>query len=243
VNETALIIHAEDLGPRVLGEAAPDAGASALAEAVRRFLAEHQPWVAERVDVTPGEHCCRVTARAALACARHGERPIDLLRAAQGALGMADKLPEVVDEPDLPELDVDAAVLELPVGPAQGAAGPPEEILRSKVRYFPLPEAEWFEICAGQLVLTSQGICFEPRYRPRESKDQRRARSHAIPLAQVTQAARDTWFHLPCLRVSTRRGAYRYGWPPEREELSTHFHVDQWLEALSSLGAEVDRES
>jgi len=230
-----LTISAREVSGRVLGLAGPEPTGEGLAEAVRRYLGRHQPWLAERVVVGADGPLAVVLPKAPRG-GRPGEGALELLRAVEGVLGMADKLPEVPPEAELPELEVDGDLLGHveSVNPA-AVAGEDPVLLRSKVRHFPLPVAEWFEIREGWLTLTPRRIRFEPRPRPALAEGGAASGEHAVALGRVRGVRRDTWCHVPCLRVETDGGPYRYGWPPRREEPGSSFDVTEWLETLRTL--------
>ena len=233
-----LTIYPEDLGPRVLPPAGRRPTGEEIAAAVRHFLQEHQPRIAELVRVEAGEGHAAVivlpphqggTAR------RGASNALDLLRAVEGSLGMADKLPEVLDPENLPELAVDAR--EFPVTLTEDKDEPWEgpERLRSKVRYFPLPTCQWFEICDGELILAPDRIIFEPHSVIVREDDEDFSGRQVISLTSVVEVRRDTWWHVPCLRIETRQKAYRYGWPARRGEPGRDFELDEWLSLLDSM--------
>jgi len=241
-----LSVHADEVSARLLAQIGPTPTGAALAEAVGAFL-RHQPWIAERVEVQACEGHAVVVARAR---PQHGrsaaEDPLELLRAVEGLLGMEDKLPEVLDADELPEIDVGDEDLPVPAAEGPRHARAALELLRSRARCFPLPRAEWFEIQEGQLVLTSDRIVFEPRYRMGLAEGAPTARGHSIPLSEILDVGRDTWCDVPCLRVDAADRSCRYGWPPRREDPASNFDVAEWLEKLKSItgvsgGARRDR--
>ena len=237
-----LIAYPDELDGRVRLLAGEKPTGESLAAAVRAFLVKHQPWLAARVEVKPGKgHVIIVPREVAPVALRKGERPDDVLRAVEGVLGMLSKLPEVGDARDLPEIDAGEEWFDLPE-PIENEEEYRVGLLRSKVRYFPLPGAEWFEICEGHLVLTRESIVFEPRYFLSEYVGERTARGHEIPLGDVTRVGRDTWVQIPCLRVETERRAHRYGWPPKRENIWSNFDLEEWLVALESTLARRKRD-
>ena len=229
-------MRADEVSAAVLRGVGPRAAGEVLVEAIRRFLRDRQPWLAERVEVqAEGEEVMVVPRSGRIGERRAGERPLELLRSVEGVLGMADKLPEFSDTDELAEVSVEGHDFGLPAAGDEVGAPAGAVRLRSKVRYFPLPVAEWFEVCEGELVLTLDGITFKPRYRIEQEEEGRSSRMHAIPIASVTGVARDTWLHVPCLRVETLQGAYRYGWAPRREELESCFDIAEWRAKLEAL--------
>jgi len=232
-----LIAYPDEVTAEVRRMAGQEPTGASLAQAIGEFLGESQPWLAERIVVRPGKGCAAIVPRSPEPEARPGEKPMDVLRAVESALGMFNKLPEIEDVEDAPEIEVDPKQFGL-AGPVESEREQFYGLLHSKVRYFPLPGAEWFEVCEGELFLTSRGVTFVPRYIVGQDEDERTARGHEIPLAEITQTGRDTWVHLPCLRVETKRKAFRYGWPPCREDIWSNFDVEEWL---SGLRAALDR--
>lgn len=234
MSELSLTINPDEIGRPVLEEPGRALSGPELARALRRFLREQQPWLAERVRIVARRDCALVRA-AAPDPHRPGTRSLEILRALEGAVGMADKLPEVAEIDSLPEMDMKPGDFDLDIpepDPAPRQA-PVTEALSSKVRYFPVPEASWYEICDGTLKLTNTAIIFEAAYRVEYSEAQ--PRDHRLPLAGVREVLRDTWCRIPCLRVETAEAAYRYGWPARRSETQSIFTVSEWLTALQKV--------
>jgi len=220
--ERKLEIRPDELSQALL-EHPREASAEDAAEAVRGFLNEKQPRLAARVMVHAAAGVVVIE------CA--GERALDTLRAVEGVLGIPDRLPEVSASEDLPELEWN----EEPVEPAQEAQprfASDEEVLRSRVRYFPLPECQWFDIRQGILTLTGEKIVFQPEHHiPSVAGDSSKEHME-IPLGAITGIIEDTWFHLRCLRVETELEAYRFGRAQHRGKVELIFEVDDWLQAL-----------
>jgi hypothetical protein len=231
VNCCVLVVYAHEVDERVRRSAGEKPDGLSLAAAVREFLVRHQPWLAERVEVKANKDCAVVVPRGGQP-SRNAE---ELLRAVQAVLGMSDKLPEVGSADGLPEIEFDAPDLSFH-GDSLSSEDElfADSLLQSRVRHFPLPNAEWFEICEGRLFLTPDRIVFEPRYVIGWTEDDKLARRHEIPLSEVLRVARDTWFYIPCLRVETARKAYRFGWPPKREDIWSEFSVEEWLATIES---------
>jgi len=160
-----------------------------------------------------------------------GEAPAEMLREAHELLGLA---VEPVDE----ELEVDPG--EFAVEVLDIASQAPEmesELLRSKVRSFPCPVCEWFDITAGELVLSDLRVCYEPEWAilTDEGETSEKPGAHAIPLSEITRVYRGEWWDVPCLMIETRQRTYRYGWPAERGDPERVFDVDEWVQEIRGL--------
>ena len=235
MSEHALDVYAREVSARLTQGLGADPSGDQVAAAVRAFLVEHQPWLAARVRVAAGDGCAVVTAPAS-GPVRLGERPIDLLRAVQGVMGMADKLPEVHSDEGLPEVHADPAHFLLPAEDPAPERPEGTEILRSRVRYFPLPTCEWFEVCDGELILQPLRVTFEPECQiMSERRSMGTAGKHVLELGRVRRVRRDSWWVLPCLRLDVNEGAYRYGWPALRTDPAAEFELDEWLATLKRL--------
>lgn len=105
-------------------------------------------------------------------------------------------------------------------------------LLWSQVRYFPLPEAAWFEICEGRLELLPTAVEFEPRYTMSQPEEGPEAQRHRMEFDQIVRICRDNWLNVPCLRIEVDDEAYRYGWTSRREDVKGVFNVEEWLRAL-----------
>lgn len=233
MSERKLVVLPDDVGPPVLEERQRCDDGAELAASIRKHLQEKQPWLARRVRLIPREHDCIVRPDVS-EDARRGERPLDILRAVQGTLGMVDKLPEVENAEGIPEIEVDEGFL-VPEGDEARCPQPSEsELISNRVRYFPLPEAAWYEICDGTLTLTTRAITFQPYYFL-DQQEERDSRKHAIAISDIHEVHRDTWCRVPCLRVETSRHAYRYGWPGKRESSRDEFLPGEWMTRIQEL--------
>jgi hypothetical protein len=234
MSELFLTISSDEIGRPVLDEPNRVLSGTELADRLKQFLRDKQPWLAARVRIeVQGE---QVVVRAVdVGGGRRGTQPMEILRAFEGTVGMSDKLPEVSEVDSLPEVEMEAGAFDF--DPPQPTPEPPGnetlEGLCSKVRYFPVPEAAWYEICDGTLRLTEDALDFEADYHVDYTEDE--TRDHRVPLASVQKALRDTWCRIPCLRIETREAAYRYGWPARRKEVDSIFTVGEWLTALQKV--------
>ena len=193
------------------------------ARAVERYLERKRSGLAQALRISAGEREVIIRAR--------GEAPQEMLREARDLLAIGrEPAPGA-------ELEVDPD--EFAIEPTDAFFEEPElerELLRSKVRYFPHPICEWFEISTGDLTLTDQGIVYEPEWTiMREEEAETGSDRHLIGLAEVESASRGDWWDIPCLMLRTARRTYRYGWPAARGELDAIFDVDEWLQQLRSL--------
>ena len=211
------------LSYRVL-QADPEAVSPDLAaRAVERYLLRKRPALAQALEVT-----CRGPLVVLQAT---GEAPAAMLREAIELIGVGAAL--VVEG----EVEVDAEEFAIAAAEPAEEVLPEREVLHSKVRCFPHPVCEWFEITAGDLMLTDRRILYEPEYViiSEGGPGQLRAGSHNTPLGEVLSFERGEWWDIPCLMLATPALTYRYGWAAERGEPSTVFEVDEWLVALRSL--------
>ncbi len=235
MSDWVLTVYPKELPAGLVAGLGPSPTGAEIAAVVRRHLAERQPWIAERVEVRAADgHASVAPRRPAAGTSSSAERPLQLLRSVEGALGMTDKLSEVLDDDGAKLIDVDLKEFALPPVPPDAGPADNSVLLQSKVRCFPLPQAEWFEIYDGLLSLTHEGIAFRASWRP-EDEDQPGARTHAVPLQEIVTVRRDNWICVPCLRVDTQAGSYRYGWPRRREEVESVFVVSEWVARLRSL--------
>jgi hypothetical protein len=207
---------------RVTGARPGEVTARRAAAAVREFIARLRPGLAQVVEVE--------AEGGAVVLRASGEWPREVLAEARDLLGLRE--PDDAED----ELDVDAADFSVEVvdyvieeGVAEG------EILRSKVRYFPHPVAEWFEISSGDLFLTDRALIYEPEWQLMQDEGAGRDNRLVTPLEEIENVYRGEWLEVPCLMVQTPGITYRYGWPVGRGELELIFNVDEWIERLRSL--------
>lgn len=228
--EPRLEIRPDELSRKVL-ENPSEVPADRAAEAVRDFLSMQQPDLASRVEVR---------ARGSLLVVEcTGERPLATLRAVEGILGVEDRLPEVGDTAGLPEIEWEEEVVAAAEGVQATGRASDGEVLRSRVRYFPLPECEWFDIRQGILTLTEGKIVFQPEHRIPSVAGEGSKELVEIQLADITNFREDTWVHLRCLRIETYLEDYRFGRAAHRDKVELIFEVDDWLHALRNrLGKE-----
>jgi hypothetical protein len=193
------------------------------ARAVTRFLQRKREGLTQALEISASGD--EVVIRAS------GEAPDEMLREAGELLGLGEE-----PEPHL-EIEVDPAEFAIKVlDVTSEEAHLEEEILRSKVRYFPYPSCEWFEVSSGHLLLTDHRVVYEPDYVIMADEDggpQQDAR--AVALGEIKRVYRGEWWDIPCLMIETAGRTYRYGWAAEREELETVFEVDEWLQEIRFL--------
>jgi len=222
-----LTVEPSELDSRIVEGLPEDCGAREGALALATFLRERQPQLASAVRV--GHSGERIVVLPS------GERPLETLRAVQALLGVSDRLPGEVPSKELPEIEVDAE--EFHIEPVAQEPGPTyaQEALGSRVRYFPHPSCEWFEISEGELFLTKRDIDFRPRWQITTEVGEKREGGHHIPLEAVKRFHWDSFLGIPCLNIETPHKTYRYGWASVREEPESVFDVDEWIEILGQL--------
>jgi hypothetical protein len=157
----------------------------------------------------------------------------------EAALGLESRA-EAEREPIVGEIAVDEAEFEIEVsGDFEGELL--REAIRSVVRFFPLPEAEWFEICEGTLALGQGRVEFQTEYETLGDTAGRHLGGHEYGCDAIVSYGRDLWWNVPCLRVTTERRAYRYGWTTGFTELALEFDIEQWLKTLADTAPQARR--
>jgi hypothetical protein len=220
-HEAELDIRPRELSFRVLlmdpHEATPERAVPAL----RAWLDRKRPGLAAALEIAPAGEAIRFTAR--------GESPEATLRELEDLLGIGREL--------VPQGEIEVSAERFAIEVAPGADRRPDEreILRSRVRSFPYPVCEWFDINTGMLVLTDRRITYEPEHVPIAERDYPERHIVEIPLKTVTNARRGLWWDVPCLMLETDGLTHRFGWPAERRELATVFDIAEWLETLREL--------
>jgi hypothetical protein len=210
---------------RVTGAAPGEATARRVAAAARDYIARLRPGLAQVVQVE--------AEGGAVVLRASGEWPGDVLAEARDLLGLRE--PDEAED----ELEVDAAEFAVEaVSYVSEEAEAEGELLHSKVRCFPHPVAEWFEISSGDLFLTDRAVIYEPEWQLMQDDSARNDNRRVTPLEEIEQVYRGEWLGVPCLMIQTPGITYRYGWPSERGELELIFNVDEWIERLRSLREE-----
>jgi len=198
-------------------------GAAEAARAVLSFLERKRPGLAQALEVS--SEGPQIVIRAS------GEAPDQMLREVAELLGLTeDRQP--VGEIDAPPEDFTIQVIQF----AQEEPHLEREVLRSRVRYFPHPVCEWFEMSTGELVLSDVRLVYEPEWAvlPEDWAASQKQGVHSIALTEITAVYRGEWWDVPCLMVETGGKTFRYGWPAEREE-AAEFDVDEWVEEMRFL--------
>ncbi len=222
-SEAQMRLKPLDLSYRVLQMIPQEATPNEAARAIRRYVMRKRSGLAQVLEV-------EATAKDVIVRAR-GEYPDDLLREATELLGVGRP-----PEPDV-DIEVDAALFGIEVIEVPEEEPVYErELLRSRVRYFPHPVCEWFEISTGALALTGRRITFEPEWAAMpEDGEATRSGIHEIELADLEDVWQGDWWDVPCLMLRTPLRTYRYGWPGDRGDLEALFDVDEWIAALRPL--------
>ena len=215
-------IRPEQLGFRVLQTDPRSADPGLAARAVERLLARKRAGLARAIEVCAGPDGVILRAE--------GEVPHEMLREASELLGLG------ADTDFAGEIEVDPSEFSVVVASHE----PPEpeldrEVLSSRVRYFPYPEAEWFTISTGLLTLTDARVTYRPEWVIMGDQAGQEERATVVPLCEIEEVYRGEWWDIPCLMLKTRGTVYRYGWPAARTELEGLFEVDEWLDHLRSL--------
>ncbi|MHC4479572.1 MAG: hypothetical protein ACYS8K_07995 [Planctomycetota bacterium] len=201
------------------------ASAREAVQAVERFLWRKRSGLAQALEIGGEQGAVVIRSR--------GEAPQEMIREARELLGVG------VDLTPLGEIEVDPAEFTIEVSePALPEPEPEREILRSTVRYFPLPTCEWYEISSGELSLSDREVAFESEWSMIREEVRGPTDKHVLSLEEVDGCRRGEWWTIPCLLLATGDREYRYGWPAARAELEAIFDVDEWLTHLRTLLSE-----
>ena len=222
-SEAQMRLKPMDLSYRVLRMIPQEATPNEAARAIRYYVSRKRSGLAQVLEVEATADDVIVRAR--------GEDPDDLLRETVELLGIGGTLE--IDG----EIEVDEALFAIEVIDVPEAEPVFErELLRSRVRYFPHPVCEWFEISTGDLVLTDRRITFEPEWAAMQEESRPNQSSiHEVELADLEEVFNGEWWDVPCLMLRTPGLTLRYGWPGDRGNLDTIFDVDEWITVLRSL--------
>lgn len=221
VSKADMTIRPQELSHRVLQMPPDDATARQAAVALRKWLGRKRPALAGALDIRAMGGLVRVSAR--------GHAPEAMLFELDDLLGLHRDLTPVG------EIEVPIQQFAIGASPHPDLVPIERELLRSRVRYFPYPECEWFDISTGMLTLTDRRITYEPEHIPIVERDEPKSRVLQVAIEQVRECRRGHWWDIPCLMVVTRPVAYRFGWPAERRDAATVFEVAEWLECLRAL--------
>ncbi|MGD2175495.1 MAG: hypothetical protein PVJ27_08835 [Candidatus Brocadiaceae bacterium] len=221
VSRAELRIAPAELSPRVLGGPPDSAGAVAAARAAGEYISRKRPALMEVLRLSAEEDQVVIQAE--------GEAPERALREAEELL-----LPQRDAEPT-GTISVEPSEFTVQVAEEVAERWEEPEILRSEVRYFPLPSCEWFEISAGDLTLTERRITFEPEWQITRETGAGPSGEHLIRLDRLGRFWRGEWWDIPCLILETPQRSYRYGWPSARGAPETLFDVDEWIVYLRRL--------
>jgi len=206
---------------RVLQAPPDEVSPAAAASAVRRFLERKRPGLAQALEIEAAPGGVMLRAR--------GEAPGAMLHEALDLLEST--------RPPVAEREIEVDPEEFAIETAEGVADVlhEREVLRSRVRYFPYPICEWFEISTGELALSDHRVTYEPEWQIMQDEAAHASGQHLIPLNSVDRVERGEWWDVPCLMIYTPRTTYRYGWPAERRDIELLFDVDEWLLRIRQL--------
>jgi hypothetical protein len=221
------VLTTAELGFRVLGRAPRRSTPGDAADALGRFLERKRPGLAQMLRVEPAAEGVRVAVR--------GERPDEALR----------ELNELLRAPDpgnpAGALTVDPEEFHVEITTRQPRADE-RVILRSRVRSFPYPVCQWFDISTGLLTLTDARLVYEPEDLIMDERGLAGGHVRVVELAEIRRAYRGTWWDVPCLMLDTQSRTLRYGWPARRDEPELEFRVGEWVDALRTALSTTDTE-
>jgi hypothetical protein len=197
-----------------------------LAMAVHGFLAANQPVLLGHVKIGYDRGHVRILV--------HPDAPPGTRLGVEAALGLESRGPRLDEGLPVRDIDVDASAFDVEVSGDFGGEML-QEGLRSQVKYYPVPEAEWFEICEGILSVQSDLIVFETEYEIMSDARSRRLGGHEFACAEVVAFGESRWWNVPCLRLATGECEYRYGWTANFIELALEFDIEEWLRTLAQI--------
>lgn len=224
--EPILTIRPAELSAEILKGSGRESTAR-VAQALREFLQERQPQLSALVTISacPGQIVVRAS----------GEHALDTLRSVEGVLGMEDRLPEALPFDEMPEIEANEKEFSLEATKSVQEPAARKASLRSKVRYFPTPICEWFEISDGELLLEEDRLVFKPKHQIVPDSGASPEGVISIEFENIKDFGRDVWWNVPCLGIETEQKAFRFGWPPRREEPESIFQIEEWLDTLRRL--------
>jgi hypothetical protein len=214
------IIPVERISFRVLGREPDPERTRHAAGAVRSYLQRKRPALAGALDVRPGPGGVRLCAT--------GMAPEQML---------AEVKDLIVEEPLRPvgEIDVDPEEFIIELGGLAAGYAWDAPILHSRVRSFPYPECEWYDVTSGLLTLTPRQLSYEPEMVILGDAAAEPGGRIDVPLDGLVAAGRAEWWDVPCLLVETARQTHRFGWPAERGDPALEFDVEEWLAQLRKI--------
>lgn len=220
--EARMTLPQSRLSYRVLGGPPDRMPADRAAQALVAFVERKRAGLAQLIEVQAAEGVLHVTAR--------GEWPEESLAELRTLLGLD-------DDRAAGEIEVDPGEFAIEVDDVRGTefAAAERVILHSRVRRFPYPVCEWFDISSGLLTLTESGVAYEPEYSIVDEAGRAGPGGLVVPLDDVRHAFRGEWWDVPCLMLQTAAETHRFGWPAERDDPSLEFQVSEWVDAIRRL--------
>jgi hypothetical protein len=207
---------------RVLQKDPATATAEEALQAVQAFFRRRRAGLASVLEMrAEGDH---------IVLAATGEFPGEVLREAAELLSLG-----ALEEP-VGEIEVPAEEFAVEADVQVSDFLDEREVLFSRVRCFPLPECQWFDVTTGDLFLTDRRMIYEPEWviLSEESRGEERPR-YVVPLTDVRDVSQGEWWDIPCLMVDTVSTTYRFGWPGVRGAPDSIFDVAEWLEQFRKL--------
>lgn len=214
-----LLIRPVELSYRILREPPDDATPEAAAHAVAAWVQRMRPGLSGLLHISVTPAAVRVQA--------WGEYPESTLNELADLLGLR--------QPMIPRgiLVVDADEFTIEVSSSLDESDAEREILRSRVRHFPYPICEWFDISTGMLRLTDKRMQFESEHFILNSPvGPSCVDALEISLDCIQEVCRGDWWDMPCLMIRTAETTHRFGWPAERMDIETLFDIGEWINAL-----------
>jgi hypothetical protein len=217
-----LLIRPVELSYRILREPPDDATPEAAAQAVAAWVRRTRPGLSGLLHITTTPSAVRVRA--------WGEYPDVILVELADLLGLHESMmPQGI-------LEVNADEFTVEVSSSLREADVEREVLRSRVRHFPYPICEWFDISTGMLCLTDTRVLFESEHFILSSPvGPSCVDALDISLDCIQRVWRGEWWDIPCLMIQTAESTHRFGWPAERTQIETEFDVSEWINALRAL--------
>jgi hypothetical protein len=218
--EQSTTLSPRSLGFRVLGRAPERVPPREAARALQDFLRRKRPGLARMLHIEATPRGVGVTARG-----EHPDRILEELRSLLQGGPTAPADAELEVDPD--EFRVEVTARESP--------GDERIVLRSRVRSFPYPVCQWYDISTGLLTLTDARLIYEPEDLIMDDAGLAGGHVHVSELQEIRRAYRGSWWDVPCLMLDTTGPTRRYGWPARREEPELEFQVGEWLDALREM--------
>jgi len=224
-----LLIRPVELSYRILREAPDDATPEAAAHAVAAWVLRMRPGLAGLLHISTTPSAVRVQA--------WGEYPEQILVELADLLG----LHQALIPHSILNVDANEFTIEVSTSLPETQTHLEREVLRSRVRHFPYPICEWFDISTGALRLTNKRVQFESEHFILTSPiGPACVDVLEISLDCIQKVWRGEWWDMPCLMIATAETTHRFGWPADRLGIETLFDISEWINALRTLLPEME---